>query len=294
MNRRNPTGRTTMLLTCPFLLILGCIQAAPPLERRFDFRGGVFDGIQLGVPDSEMTRMMTPEESGLLLEISGADKLAEVAFSPRMRLEGDFEIVVAYEILDIASPDRGYGVGPRIYVATASHDEDAATISRCKSRDGADVYSAHRAQNTITNSGESRRQHSVEAVPTNAAAGQLCLRRLGNELVYLVSDDERRMLTEIRKIPFTEADVTSIRIGLDRGGATTPAAMRCKDLVIRANGFATGRTVISSEALLGAATLAALLLATAAWYWLRQGTAPEVTEPEDNDDLEEKIVRMAQ
>lgn len=266
----------------------GCVQRAPPVQQRFDFRDSQFDGLQLGVTDPAMARRMRPEDDGLLMELPGGEGVGEVAFSPRMSLEGDFEIAVAYEIIDIASPDRGYGVGPRIYVATASNDEDAATISRCKSRDGADVYSAHRAQSLPTDSGERQRKHSVQTAPTTATAGQLCLRRIGKELAYLVSDEEKRMLTEIRKLPFTDADVTSIRIGLDRGGATSAAAVRWKDLAIRADAFATGQNQISWEALLGVATLAALLLASTAWYWPKSGTAAAMTEsarraPADDD-----------
>jgi hypothetical protein len=83
-------------------------------------------------------------------------------------------------------------------LATASRDEHAASMSRARRPGEGDVYTAHAAYFARTETGERRRQQRLRTLPTTATAGQLCLRRIGNELHYLVADaftTERRTVT---------------------------------------------------------------------------------------------------
>ncbi len=267
--RRPPHSAIAPLLAVGVLLACGCIDAPQSGEQRFDLRNAEFDnrGLQLLHPGTG--RLVRPEPDGLLVKVPRSAKLDEVGFSPRFGLHGDFEVLATYEILDIATPDTGYGVGPRIYLTTASEEEYAATMSRSKRVGLGDQYVAHRARNVQGENGEPVRQHDIHAVATTVKIGELGLRRKGDKLVYLAADGEGTALVELYSLPFTTADIKEVRVSLHRGGASTPAAARWKQLVVRAERFTTEARRQSWGFVLLLIALLAVLLPAGAWYWIK-------------------------
>jgi hypothetical protein len=235
-------------------------------EERFDFRGSQFDNARLKILGEGTARLVAPEADGLRVVIPQSAPVEEVGFGPKFGLRGDFEIVATFEIVQISSPKNGYGVGPRIYITTATEDEQAATVARLKRVREGDVFSAHRARYLATEQGERRRDHMTATVPTTAKVGRLGLRRIGTNLQFLATEGEAEMAASIRSVSFTDADVSSVRISLHTGGANTAGDVRWKDVLIRADEFVQPRGSRTAGRLLAlGALLAAVVLGIAGW-----------------------------
>jgi hypothetical protein len=133
-----------------------------------------------------------------------------------------------------------------------------------------DVFSAHSARYVGTEQDQRQREHSATTVRTTAKVGKLGLRRTGTNLQYLVVDGEAAIPAEIRSAAFTDADVSSVRISLHRGGADTAGDVRWKEVVMRADEFIEpqGRRTRGWVLPLGA-LLAAVVLGIGVWRYRR-------------------------
>lgn len=204
-------------------------------EYTLDFRNHSFDNRRLRLIGTGATALLKPASEGLSVSLPAGTALDEVGFAPRFRLRGDFQITLDYKMVDVTRPKQGYGVGPGIYVMTASEDRQAATLGRVFRVKEGHVFTAHQARES---DGDGSRQQSVRFFDTEADQGQLRLERIGNRLQYSVagSDGSWRMLHETE---FTDADVTLARMALNRNGAgdTIPATVLFRSAVIRADRF---------------------------------------------------------
>jgi hypothetical protein len=204
-------------------------------EYTLDFRNHTFDNRRLRLIGTGATSLLKPASEGLSVALPAGTALDEVGFAPRFRLRGDFQITLDYKIADVTRPKQGYGVGPGIYVMTASEDRQAATLGRVFRVKEGHVFTTHQARES---DGDGSRQQSVRFFDTDTDEGQLRLERIGNRLQYSVagSDGSWRMLHET---DFTDADVTLARIALNRNGAgdTIPATVLFRSAVIRADRF---------------------------------------------------------
>ncbi len=129
------------------------------VERRFDFRGGQFDNTELRVVGQGTAKCFQPGSEGLRISIPGGSSPGKVAFKPQSGIEGDFEITASFELVRIGKPNKGYGVGPGIYISTKSRGEDAATLSRLVRVKEGDVFGAHYATSADPKNEGKRKQH---------------------------------------------------------------------------------------------------------------------------------------
>jgi hypothetical protein len=243
-------------------------------EYTLDFRNHSFDNRRLRLIGTGATSLLKPASEGLSVALPAGTNLDEVGFAPRFRLRGDFQITLDYRISELTRPKQGYGVGPGIYVMTASEDRQAATLGRVFRVKEGHVFTAHHARES---DGDSPRQQSVRFFDTDTDEGQLRLERIGSRLQYSVagSDGSWRMLHETE---FTDGDVTLARIALNRNGAgdKIPATVVFRSAVIRADRFVGD----DDEFAMGWLALALLVLVlgglSAAGVWLvrkRKGRA---------------------
>jgi hypothetical protein len=235
--RRQTAHGVCVLLSIVGLLWMGCVQAVRGGEERFDFRGSRFDNARLTVLGEGTAQLLVPEADGLRIAIPQGAAVDEVGFAPRFRLRGDFEIIATFELIHLPSPKSGYGVGPRIYIGTATEDEQAATVARLRRVREGDVFSAHNARYAATKDAGRERTHRTVLVPATGKVGRIGLRRTGTNLQYLASDGEGGNPAEIGSWTFTAADVSSVRMSLHGHGAAAAGEMRWKDVVIRADEF---------------------------------------------------------
>lgn len=266
--RRQTASRVCLLLSIAGLLCAGCVPRGPSGEVRFDFRGSQFDNAQLKLLDPGTSWLVVPEADGLRVVMPQAARVDEVGFGPRAGLRGDFEIAAAFEIIKLSSPATGYGIGPRIHITTATEDEQAATVARLRRVRERDIFSAHSARYVATERDPRERKHATATVPTSALAGKLVLRRTGTNLQYMAIDGEGEIPAEIRSAPFTDADVSSVRISLHRGGASTAGEVRWKEVVLRADEFVPPRGGRRGRWLLAlGGLLTAVLLGISGWHY---------------------------
>lgn len=249
--RRYTTGRICAAISarrqtahgvCVLLLIAGlpwtaCVQGVRAGEARFDFRGSQFDNARLRVLGEGTAELLVPEADGLRIAIPQGVTVDEVGFAPRFGLRGDFEIIVTFEVIHLPTPTSGYGVGPRIYIGTATEDEQAATVARLRRVREGDVFSVHNARYVATKDAGRERTHRTVFVPATGKVGRIGLRRTGTNLQYLASEGEGGIPAEIGSWPFTAADVSSVRMSLHGHGAAAAGVMRWKDVAIRADEF---------------------------------------------------------
>ena len=247
--------------------------AAPPPEHAYsiDFRTTQFDNDDLRLFGAGTSQFVKPTKEGLAISAPQDKQVKELGFGPRFTIRGDFEITAGFEMTRLDDPDAGYGVGPSLYIATNSPAEDAATVSRLKRIKEGDVFSTRLATSIPQPGGKPKRDHSVKLFDTTAKAGRLRLVREGKTLRYLVSDAEPdAVFRELKQIEFTDADVTLVRVALNRNGAATPAEMRWLDFSVTAKALV-GRSQPKPVGVAWpwvALVLGSVLLAVVVWLWL--------------------------
>jgi len=254
-----------------FLLVATGGSGALTAECHIDFREGKFDNRQLRLTGADTAKLVRPEPEGLLMEIPAGGGVDQVGFAAKYVLHGDFEITASYELLDVAKPDAGYGVGPAIHIAASTKAENAATLSRIERPKEGSVYGAHVAWFAQSRTQAKRREHRVRLFDTSSESGRLRLARSGEMLQYLVADGESETFRQIHQVAFTDANVDLVCAALNRNGARTPATIRWKDFDLRAERISRFRRPSSGKGgLLGVGlcvTGVAGLLAL--WYWRR-------------------------
>ena len=58
---------------------------------------------------------------------------------PWLRVHGDFEIRVSFELRELAPPDAGYGVGPTVDLWADSKEGDAVSLGRTRRVDEGEI-----------------------------------------------------------------------------------------------------------------------------------------------------------
>lgn len=96
-----------------------------------DFRGGEFDVKSLALVGQNTSKFVDLNKDGLRIVQSDPNRpLYSHGSSPRFKLQGDFEITVSFEILELPKPTGGYGSGLSLRVLTEQPDGNGATIAR--------------------------------------------------------------------------------------------------------------------------------------------------------------------
>lgn len=252
------------------LLLPGAATAQDKLREEYtvSFDGGRFDNRQLQLVGDGAASFVAPTAEGLRIRIPRTQSSArEVGFAPRFTVHGDFEIVASYKLIKLNDPDRGYGVGPSIYIDTVSADKAAATVARIKRPKEGDIYNAHNAWTPRNAAAGEARKQSVRFFKTDVQEGKLRLVRSGKKLRYFVSEGGKGDFRQIREVTFTGGDVRLIRVSLSRNGAGTPAEVLWKDFTVRAE--AIQRESGKDGALWGVAVMTGVLLLAAMGGWWR-------------------------
>jgi hypothetical protein len=219
------------------LMGLALQSAAEGQDRRtlgldVDLSGGKFDKDKLWLTRPKAEHLLQPSADGLRVAIPAGKGEDEICLDPHVSLPGDFEITATYEILKLDEPDAGYGVGPCIYILTASADNRAALISRYKRPNEGDVYCAFRAKDT--DDSHDPRLKRLQLIPTTSQAGRLCLKRTATTLYYLVAEGADEDFRQLVAWPFGDAPVKLIHFAVKREGAQSAVEVVWKDLHVHA------------------------------------------------------------
>jgi hypothetical protein len=206
----------------------GLSWAADPLRDDIvhDFRGRPLPQ-DMALFGQEASRFVKTEADGLRLTLPRDRKeFAPVGLSMPLSVQGDFEITVAFEILQADEPAQSsYGVGVLMSV------NEAARVGRLIRANGKQVVTWDRWATVA-----GKRQFLTGALPSPAKAGKLRLKRTGTILQFLWSPESAGdSFEEIHQCDFGLDDITLLRLELsaDTGGRHGALDVRFRDLHIR-------------------------------------------------------------
>jgi hypothetical protein len=213
---------------------------------------------------------MQSDDQGLCIDIPAdhVNKLP-VGITLKQGLRGDFEITMAFELLQVDTPTSGGGAGVSIYITMVSPSKEAATLARFVSPSGDQRLVAHRASTPA----DGKRQHRSETFGAVLNSGKLRLVRTGDLLSYQIAEGPG----EFRELHQTELgtnDVDTVRFAADTGGSSTEVNARINYITIRTDELGQARAIPPPSRWLYraviAGTLVALLSGAAIWYFMRR------------------------
>jgi hypothetical protein len=150
----------------------------------------------------------------------------------RTGFQGDFEITMEYEILQVEPPTGGYGAGVSLHITMVSYTKEAATIGRLVGSDGVPFFMSHRA---TTPDGGKREHSGGERIPAPSASGKLRLIRSDSTLTYLVADGNSEEFTEIYATDLGMDDIDAVRFAADNGGSPTLVDVLIKSVSVHSD-----------------------------------------------------------
>lgn len=177
------------------------------------------DAAKYGKPTPEGYLFLLPKSNAA---IPGAGLISQ------FRVRGDFQITVAYELVEIETPTAGYGSGATLFVVTASGD--GAAVSRCDRPNEGPTFTTDRSLGL----GTGRDKHEAMSSPTRAKAGKLQLIREGTTLRYLAAEGDGK-IEELRREAFVAGDLTTVFLLADPGMATAALAVRFTEFSVTAD-----------------------------------------------------------
>ena len=211
----------------------------------------------------------------------GSSILRPVGVVPRFRVHGDFSITLAYTILKVDSPVRGYGPGVVIWAETGTPTNDAVTVERGVIPKEGERYTSTR----ISGAGPPEdRKYDVRRTPAQSRSGNIRLERAGSMVTasYAEGKDPFRV---VRTVELGPGDLTMVRFGATTGVSDLSIEIRLEDVTIRAGGLArlprsAPRTAWVSFGTSAAGVTGLALLGAAVW-WLgaRKRTASQTQAP---------------
>jgi hypothetical protein len=267
---RELNRRPTALALCA-LSVLGEVRVASAAEISFDFRGHPYDpalfrptgpGASMAIQtDGRGLRITLPPEHGMK---------PAVGLVLRSGFQGDFEITMEYEILQMEPTTGGNGAGVSLYITMVSYTKEAATIWRIVGKDGKPYFMSHRATTPV---GGKREHSGGERIPAPSASGKLRLVRSDATLTYLVADGDSEEFREIYETELGVDDIDMVRFAADNGGSPTLVDVLIRSVSVSAGdagppGLLPPRP--SRWPLWAGLAAGAVLLGGGYWYWRRR------------------------
>lgn len=147
-------------------------------------------------------------------------------------VQGDFEITMAYEIINAERPKEGYGVGATVYLSPAENggNTNALSLSRRLSKSGETRFVANWLQRS-----EGKPPNTLQYLPSKSAIGKLRIQRVGPLVQFLVAEGDDPVFKPTGKsLPFGADDIRYIHFGGNAGDSAAALDMRLLDFSFRA------------------------------------------------------------
>lgn len=194
MEPQQPPGPATLLDVDFRTTGLAEAKLKPSFPGAFDLVRSSPEGLRISIPDEGIKQ----KETGVLVPFT---------------LRGDFEVSVAYEVLDVGD---GWGASVEIYLATNAPTKEALGFNRVAIRDGPGNYFVTR----LTTDPEGKRvdlagdfERTTQVRPAGSS-GQLRLARVG-AIALLSARDAGGELRELFQVPLGTEDVARLRVGVN-------------------------------------------------------------------------------
>lgn len=213
------------------LAILLALAAEPVTVLQHDFRDGQLPEDLFSYTGQGAKQYVKPEKEGLRIAWTAQDKNRLVGIVYKKDVQGDFEITVGYEILHVDTPKGGFGMGWSMVATANTPTSNVISIAHRVSPQGEHLYGTDRWYYEE----KQDKQHKPEWSPTSATRGKLRLTRLGEEVRYLAQGEQDAEFRMLRREPFVDAPLKSLRISADKGNGQGALDVRITDLTIRMN-----------------------------------------------------------
>lgn len=261
------------------LLVLGAEPATLKLDFQQDLRGRL--------PNDQVLRRIGPfarqgikaEPAGLRITVPGGHTNAEpTGLATRFGIRGDFEITVAFALLQADRPTGGRGLGLTLELVLESESPIGLVFGRLRRPKEGDVF-AIRSERPPTND-EPAGESPVLAART--WFGKLRVQRMGSSVSCLAADGKATDLQEVGQVELGRTDVRQVRVLADTGGAAGGLSVRLGSLRIRAEELpkstspppaTDGPWLFILVLVLDGAALGGL------YWWLRPGRVPAPGTP---------------
>jgi hypothetical protein len=207
------------------------------------------------------------DERGLRIQLpANRTRKEPVGIAMLNPLQGDFEAVAGYELLDMPQPRRG-GIGFEMYISLATAADDAIVLHRQRHPNGADQYLCGHFTTV-----DGKRRYDMKFFPTEARAGSLRVARKGSEFTLSASEGDGGPFQELLKGDWSDGDVKMIRVGVSTSHWPEPVDVRLLDLKVQSDhldpDFATDLHAVAAPLELGSRTWLILAVAVAVLFIL--------------------------
>jgi Protein of unknown function (DUF1583) len=168
----------------------------------------------------------------LTLPIGGEEKRPTAGVSTDIGVTGDFEITVAFEVLDEPAPEGGPDKQTRFTVDIVLDKAglNAASLSRTVYGKGVEYVTWSGLQAEAS----AKPQTKMHYLPAKGKSGSLRLVRTRSSLSYYASQEAGEDFTLLQQYPFGTEDLKTVRLVCTTGAANAALDVRVTDLRIRA------------------------------------------------------------
>lgn len=157
-------------------------------------------------------------------------------------VEGDFDIIFAYEIINAEKPDKGYGNGASLYAPIDQKTNYAASFARRLLTNGNTIFISARTQvNT---------KSVAKSMPSNASKGKLRIERIGKMARFSCMEGDEPDFKFLNETEFSDERIAYVQVGGNTGGGEGALEMRLLKFTIRAErlpGFAGAEVAAGPE-----------------------------------------------
>ncbi len=224
--------RTAVALALLSVPAVTAAEMADALDCGADVR--LFDS-HFGRYGHQPARTVAREAGGVRIRLPALTQtVPQTGLYSYFSVAGDFEISVAYAVIDMAPPANGYGKSCGIAVETPG-PADMVSLARgveVGKGPGYIVTRGHRADGPMS--------YESTHHPSTAKAGRLLLRREKADVVCLAADGPQGDFRELVRLPFTPATVSKVRLFADPGESHGSVDARLTQFQVRAVEIAGG------------------------------------------------------
>ena len=230
--------RTSLPLTCLIIsmLLAGIARAQPEPRKQVEihepFKGKLPKTDDFKLIGADASNLVKPEPEGLRITLPAGKKRPPIGLASTFGASGDFEITVAYEILNEPKPaDAGEGIGTRISLTLNLNRAGTNEISiRRKVTATRDVHIL--TWKRLTKDAGTAPEDQINMFPVKATTGRFRLRRIAGEVTYYLAEDADKEFTRLQSVVVGNDDVKDIQIFAATGSDTAALDVRFTDLHI--------------------------------------------------------------
>src|SRR5882724_9458195 len=218
----------------PMLLTESAAQSNFKAEYHHSFKGnaGKREGFEFFGANAKHHVRFDPDGLRITLPMGVEEKRPTAGVATDIGVTGDFEITVAFEVLDEPAPEGGPDKQTRFTVDIVLDKVglNAASLSRTVYGKGVEYVTWSGLQAEAS----AKPQTKMHYLPARGKSGSLRLVRTRSSLSYYASQEAGENFTLLQQHPFGTEDLKTVRLVGTTGAANAALDVRVTDLRIRA------------------------------------------------------------